>query len=79
MNAALKVAILTTVRSQIALSAVTGIREDRISRLVQGWAHPTASERRCIAAALRRSESELFETSEIEKAEQRTEPVPAAI
>lgn len=63
MNAALKFAILSTVRTQIALSALTGIREDKISRIVQGWYQPTAAERRRIARALGRPEGSLFEVA----------------
>lgn len=60
MNVPLKIAILETVRSQIRLSVITGISEDKLSRIVNGWQRPTARERYVIAQALQRPEAELF-------------------
>lgn len=62
-NVALKLAILRTVRSQVRLAALTGFREDRISRIVNGWSIPTAVERWEIARLVGESEQSLFDTA----------------
>jgi len=67
MNIALKLSILRTVRSQVQLAALTGIREDRISRIVNGWASPTAHERRQIARFVGQSERVLFDDPQPEQ------------
>lgn len=62
MNLILHVAILQCprVRTQARLAKVTGIREDRVSRIVHEWVHATADEKQRIATALGRAPGALF-------------------
>jgi hypothetical protein len=60
VNIALKVAILTTVRTQVRLAAASGIPEDRISRIVNQWVEPTPYERRRIAGLVGQKENLLW-------------------
>jgi hypothetical protein len=61
MRALLKVTILRGFRTQRHFSRATGIREDRLSSIIQGWADPSDSEKDTIATALKRhSTSDLF-------------------
>jgi DNA-binding transcriptional regulator YdaS (Cro superfamily) len=52
-NVSLKIALLLSrVRTQVRLSSVTAIREERISRIVNGWVRPTPEEANAIARAI---------------------------
>jgi hypothetical protein len=60
-NRKLKHAIIDDGRSQRALCrAADGMAESRLSSIVRGWVEPREDERRAIAAALGKSEDELF-------------------
>jgi len=61
MNINLRLAILQTTRTQIRLSAATGIGETRLSRIVNGWAKPRADEKDRIAGAVGMPVRALFE------------------
>jgi len=64
MNVPLRVALLRSpIRTQIRLAALTGIREERLSRIVNGWVTATPAERAAIAHAVERPENELFGAS----------------
>ena len=60
MNINLRLAILETVRTQTKLSALTQIREERLSKIVNDWIEPTGRERELISAALGKSQAQLF-------------------
>lgn len=63
-NIALKQAIFNCGQTQRRVGAAAGIRENRFSSIVNGWATPRPQERKNIAQVLGRSEAELFrETS----------------
>jgi transcriptional regulator with XRE-family HTH domain len=59
-NMALKVAILHSRMTQIALAKRTRINEARLSRIIHGHDTPTAREMSAIARALRRPKAALF-------------------
>ena len=64
MNIPLRLAILQSpIRTQIRLSATTGIRETRLSRIVNGWVSANAEERQAIAVAIGRPVEQLFSGS----------------
>lgn len=61
MNVSLRLAILqSSIRSQVRLAAATAIREDRLSRIVNGWVIARREEREAIATALGKPVAELF-------------------
>ncbi len=65
-NFALKIAIAASGKLQRQIAASTGIRENRLSTIVNGWTEPRKDERAAIAAALGRTSAELFNVSEPE-------------
>jgi hypothetical protein len=56
----LKVAIVESGRSQREISRDSGIPENRLSTIVQGWQEPRPEERQVLAGTLGRPEGELF-------------------
>jgi transcriptional regulator with XRE-family HTH domain len=62
MNFILKLAILRSpLRTQLRVASETNIREERLSRIVNGWARPTDCEQQAIAKALGADASCLFD------------------
>lgn len=60
MRLNLKIAMLTTGKSQRQVAWQSGISENRLSQIVQGWVEPTQREQTAIAAALREAPENLF-------------------
>jgi hypothetical protein len=61
MNIPLRLAILkSSLRTQVQVSAVTGIPEVRLSRIVNGWISPRRAECQAIATALGCPVEDLF-------------------
>ncbi len=64
MRVTLKATILHVYGTQRRFSSATGIRENRLSSLIRGWASPTADEQQAITLALGRSGRGLFRNFE---------------
>lgn len=78
MNIKLLVAIRqSSLRTQVQLSARTCIPETRVSRIINGRALPTSDERRLIAEAVGKPESELFQPRQQATSEAQRERAPA--
>jgi len=60
MNLALKMAIVTSGKTQIALCRQADLSEARLSRIVNGHNEATEAEKKAIARALRKPIHELF-------------------
>jgi len=58
-----KAALLQRELSQRGLGRLSGVPENRISSIINGWVNPTSDERRRLATALHKSEDELFDTN----------------
>ena len=66
MNIPLRLAILQSpIRTQIRLAAATGIREARLSRIVNGWVSASSDERQAIAATVGQPVDQLFGGSSV--------------
>ena len=60
MNMPLKLAILESRRSQIAIAKAARIHESKLSRIIRGHDEPTDAEKKAIARALRRKVDDVF-------------------
>jgi hypothetical protein len=56
----LKIAILKAGKTQRQLAHETGLPENRLSTLVNGWCEPRSDERERLARALEQDENQLF-------------------
>ncbi len=60
MRLDLKIAMLARGKTQRQVAWQSGISENRLSQIVQGWVEPTAREQTAIAAAVRAPPENLF-------------------
>ena len=63
MRLGFKAALLQRGISQSQLGRLANIHDSRLSRIGNGWIDPTPDERKTLAAILKRSEHELFDTN----------------
>jgi transcriptional regulator with XRE-family HTH domain len=63
MRLGLKATILQRDFSQREVSKLSGIRENRLSTIVNGWVNPTPAERARLASVLRQDEAVLFDAN----------------
>jgi len=61
LNTALKLAILTSGKTQTTIAREIDITESRLSRIVHGHEEATDDEKKLIAKAVRRPKAELFQ------------------
>lgn len=61
MRRALKLAIVNSGFSQFQIARFTGLADSRLSKIVNGWAEPSAEERTELARVLNQPEELLFD------------------
>jgi hypothetical protein len=63
---ALKVAIVTSGKTQRRLALEAGVPEGRLSAIVRGWEDPTPAEREALARVLEKPAPALFQPATVE-------------